>query len=45
MNPDRYAQVRRLFLAARELAESEIGSFLDPACAGIPNSAKNWNPF
>ena len=36
MSPERYAQVRRLFLAAGELAESEIGAFLDQACAGDP---------
>ena len=36
MNTERYAQVRRLFLAACELAESEIGAFLDRACAGDP---------
>ena len=32
MSEERYAQVRRLFLAACELAESEIGAFLDHAC-------------
>jgi serine/threonine-protein kinase len=31
-----YAQVRRLFLAACELAESETRAFLDHACAGDP---------
>ena len=36
MNPDRYALVRRLFLDACELAESEIGAFLDHACDGDP---------
>ena len=36
MNADRYAQVRRLFLAACELAESEVGAFLDHACKGDP---------
>jgi serine/threonine protein kinase len=36
MSEERYAQVRRLFLAACELAESEIGSFLDHACQGDP---------
>jgi serine/threonine-protein kinase len=36
MNTQRYAQVRRLFLAACELAESEIGPFLTSACAGDP---------
>ncbi len=36
MNTERYAQVRRLFLAACELAESELGAFLDRACAGDP---------
>ena len=36
MSTERYAQVRRLFLAACELAESEIGAFLDHACAGDP---------
>ena len=36
MKTDRYAQVRRLFLAACELAESEIGAFLDQACKGDP---------
>ncbi len=36
MNAERYAQVRRLFLAACELAESEMGAFLDHACAGDP---------
>ena len=29
-----YAQVRRLFLAACELAENEMNAFLDQACAG-----------
>ena len=29
MSTERYAQVRRLFLAACELAESELGGFLD----------------
>ena len=36
MSTERYAQVRRLFLAACELAESEIGAFLDHACASDP---------
>jgi serine/threonine-protein kinase len=36
MSAEHYAQVRRLFLAACELAESEIGAFLDHACAGDP---------
>ena len=36
MNAERYAQVRRLFLAACELAESEMGAFLDQACASDP---------
>ena len=36
MSAERYAQVRRLFLAACELAESEIGTFLDHACDGDP---------
>ena len=36
MSSERYAQVRRLFLAACELAESEMGAFLDRACAGDP---------
>jgi serine/threonine-protein kinase len=36
MSAERYAQVRRLFLAACELAEGEIGAFLDHACAGDP---------
>ena len=36
MSVDRYAQVRKLFLAACELAESEIGAFLDHACEGDP---------
>jgi len=36
MNAERYAQVRRLFLAACELAESERGMFLDQACMGDP---------
>jgi serine/threonine-protein kinase len=36
MSPERYAQVRRLFLAACELAENEVGAFLDRACAGDP---------
>jgi serine/threonine-protein kinase len=34
MNTERYAQVRRLFLAACELADSEVAGFLDGACAG-----------
>ena len=34
MTAERYAQVRRLFLAACELAESERGAFLDHACTG-----------
>jgi hypothetical protein len=36
MSTERYAQVRRLFLAACELAESEIDAFLDHACADDP---------
>jgi serine/threonine protein kinase len=36
MSVERYAQVRRLFLAANELAENEIGAFLDHACPGDP---------
>ena len=36
MRTERYAQVRRLFLAACELAESEVGGFLDRACTGDP---------
>jgi len=36
MSAERYAQVRRLFLAACELAEGERGAFLDQACAGDP---------
>jgi len=36
MSAERYAQVRRLFVAACELAESEIGPFLDQACVGDP---------
>lgn len=36
MSTQRYAQVRRLFLAACELAEGERGAFLDHACAGDP---------
>lgn len=36
MSAERYAQIRRLFLAACELAESEMGAFLDHACAGDP---------
>jgi serine/threonine-protein kinase len=36
MSTERYAQVRRLFLAACELAENESGAFLDQACAGDP---------
>ena len=36
MSTDRYAQVRRLFLAACELSPSEIGAFLGHACAGDP---------
>ena len=36
MSTERYAQIRRLFLAACELAESEMGEFLDHACAGDP---------
>jgi serine/threonine-protein kinase len=36
MSTDRYAHMRRLFLAACELAESEIGAFLDRKCAGDP---------
>ena len=36
MSAERYAQVRRLFLAACELAEGEICAFLDQACAGDP---------
>ena len=44
MSPERYAQVRRLFLAAGELAESEIGAFLDQASRAIPSFGRNWNP-
>jgi serine/threonine-protein kinase len=33
---DRYAQMRRLFLAACDLSPSEIGAFLGHACAGDP---------
>jgi serine/threonine-protein kinase len=40
MNTERYAQVRRLFLAACDLAESQIGAFLDHACAGDPQLRK-----
>ncbi len=36
MTAERYAQVRRLFLSACELAESEVGVFVDRACAGDP---------
>ena len=36
MSMERYSQVRRLFLAACELDESEIGAFLDHACEGDP---------
>jgi serine/threonine-protein kinase len=36
MSVERYAHVRRLFLAACELAESELDAFLDHACAGDP---------
>ena len=36
MRAERYAQVRRLFLVACELAEGEIGAFLDRACTGDP---------
>jgi serine/threonine-protein kinase len=36
MSTERYSQVRRLFLDACKLAESEIGAFLDHACAGNP---------
>jgi serine/threonine-protein kinase len=36
MSPERYAQVRRLFLAAGELAGNEMGAFLDGACTGDP---------
>ena len=36
MNTECYAQVRRLFLAACELAENEVGAFLDRACQGDP---------
>jgi len=36
MIAEHYAQVRRLFLAACELAESEMGAFLDHACPGDP---------
>jgi serine/threonine-protein kinase len=36
MNAERYAQVRSLFLAACDLAESERGAFLDQACRGDP---------
>ncbi len=34
MNTERYARVRKLFLAACELAENETGAFLDRACEG-----------
>jgi serine/threonine-protein kinase len=34
MSTERYAQIQRLFLAARELAENEVGPFLDRACTG-----------
>ena len=44
MNTERYAQVRRLFLAACELAESELDAFLASACGAIPSFARNWNP-
>lgn len=36
MSTGRYAQVRGLFLAACELADSEMGAFLDHACVGDP---------
>ena len=36
MSTERYAQVRRLFLAACELSPSEIDAFLGHACAGDP---------
>jgi serine/threonine protein kinase len=36
LTAERYAQVRKLFLAACELAESEVGEFVDGACAGDP---------
>jgi hypothetical protein len=36
MSTERYAQLRRLFLAACELAESERDAFLDHTCAGDP---------
>ena len=36
MNTDRYTQIRRLFLAACPLTESEQGAFLDGVCAGDP---------
>jgi len=36
MSMDRYAQVRRLFLAACELSPGEIDAFLGHACAGDP---------
>jgi hypothetical protein len=37
MSMERHAQIRRLFLAACELAENESGEFLDRSCAGDPN--------
>ncbi len=36
MTAERYAQVRKLFLAACELAENEVAEFVDGACAGDP---------
>jgi len=36
MSAERYAQVRSLFLAACELAESKIAAFLDQTCKGDP---------
>src|SRR5689334_21633096 len=34
MTPQRHQQIKRLFLAAVELAPGEIESFLENACAG-----------
>ncbi len=36
MNPERHEQIKKLFLAAYELAESQIGAFLDRECADDP---------
>ena len=44
MSREHYAQVRRLFLAACELPESEIGEFLDRASRAILRFEGNWNP-